>query len=272
MELFGFIKIGFADIVDILVVALIIFFLFRSLRGTPLISLFYILILLMILRVVAGAGEMRMTSRIFDTLFDVGIVGLIVIFQPEIRHFLMRLGSNAARASSGSTLVSRLFGAKRDGLESETVKEIAEAVRHMSNAKTGALIVLLHSNDLESVIETGDRIDAKVNRRLIMNLFFKNSPLHDGAMIIGGNRIIAARCTLPITQRTDIPPSYGMRHKAAIGITEESDADVIVVSEETGDILFLSGETIQEIHSINELNLLLGASISEEAADGSKQS
>ena len=272
MELFGFIKIGFVDIVDILVVALIIFFLFRSLRGTPLMSLFYLLILLMILRVVAGAGEMRMTTQIFDTVFDVGIIGLIIIFQPEIRHFLMRLGSNAARASRGSNLVGRLFGTKQEGLESETVKEIAEAVRRMSAEKTGALIVILHSNDLESVIETGDRIDAKVNRRLIMNLFFKNSPLHDGAMIIGGNRIIAARCTLPITQRTDIPPSYGMRHKAAIGITEESDADVIVVSEETGHILFLSGENIQEIHSINELNLLLGSSLSEEAAEGSKSS
>jgi len=271
MELFGFIKIGFADIVDILVVALIIFFLFRSLRGTPLISLFYLLILLMILRVIAGAGEMRMTSRIFDTVFDVGIIGLIIIFQPEIRHFLMRLGSNAARASSGSTLVRRLFGGKQDRLEGETVKEIAEAVRRMSAEKTGALIVLPHSNDLEAVIETGDRIDAKVNRRLIMNLFFKNSPLHDGAMIIGGNRIIAARCTLPITQRTDIPPSYGMRHKAAIGITEESDADVIVVSEETGHILFLSGETIHEVEHLTELYRLLGSSLSEEASDGAKQ-
>ena len=261
MELFGFVKIGLMDIVDILVVAMAIFFLFRSLRGTPVMSLFYLLILLMVLRVVAGATNMRMTSRIFDTVFDVGIVGLIVIFQPEIRHFLMRLGSNAARASRGSSFVRRLFGIKQDRLESETVKEITEAVRRMSAEKTGALIVLPHTNDLEAIIETGDRIDARVNRRLIMNLFFKNSPLHDGAMIIGGNRIIAARCTLPITQRTDIPPSYGMRHKAAIGVTEESDADVIVVSEETGHILFLSGETIQEIHSITELNLLLGSSL-----------
>lgn len=265
MELYGFLKIGLVDIVDILVVALIIYFLFRSLRGTPLMSLFYILILLMLVRVVAGAVQMRMTSRIFDTVFDVGIIGLIIIFQPEIRHFLMRLASNtASRASRGSTFLSRLFGAKEDRLESETVKEITEAVRRMSTEKTGALIVLPHTNKLDSIIETGDRIDAVVNRRLILNLFFKNSPLHDGAMIIDGNRIVAARCTLPITDRTDIPASYGMRHKAAIGICEESDADVIVVSEETGHILFVSGETLREISSIYELKILLGSSLSEE--------
>jgi len=266
MELFGFMKIGLVDIVDILVVAMVIYFLFRSLRGTPLMSLFYFLILLMLLRVVAGVVAMRMTGSILDAVFDIGIIGLIIIFQPEIRHFLMRLASNAtSRANRRSTFLSRLFGGKQDRLESETVKEIAEAVRRMSQEKTGALIVLLHTNRLESIIETGDRIDGLVNRRLILNLFFKNSPLHDGAMIIGGNRIIAARCTLPITDRTDIPPSYGMRHKAAIGICEESDADVIVVSEETGHVLFVSGEKMQEVNGLNELKLLLGSSLSEES-------
>ena len=264
MELFGFLKIGFIDVIDVIAVALIIYLVFRAIKGSTLVTLFGILLLLMILRVVFGALEMRMTSRVFDAILDVGIIGLIVIFQPEIRHFLMRLGSNATRARKSSAFWSRLFGNTQETLGSETVKEITEAVRRMSAEKTGALIVLQRNNALESIIETGDRIDATINRRLIMNLFFTNSPLHDGAMIIGGNRIIAARCTLPITERTDIPASYGMRHKAAIGICEESDADVIVVSEETGHILFVSGQTLQEIHNINELNLLLGASISEE--------
>ena len=147
-------------------------------------------------------------------------------------------------------------------MDSTDVKESTEACRAMSEQKTGALIVLPHSNNLDYVIETGDRIDAKINRRLIMNLFFKNSPLHDGAMIIDGSRIEAARCTLPITGRTDIPPSYGMRHKAAIGITEETDADVIVVSEETGEISFGRNGSLNAINNINELKLLLGASLS----------
>ncbi|MFA6859180.1 MAG: DNA integrity scanning protein DisA nucleotide-binding domain protein, partial [Bacteroidales bacterium] len=136
-----------------------------------------------------------------------------------------------------------------------------EACRSMSEQKTGALIVIAHNTPLESVIETGDRIDANINRRLLMNLFFKNSPLHDGAVIICDDKIVAARCTLPITQRDDIPPSYGMRHKAAIGISEESDADVILVSEQTGHIVFVKEGNVTPINNINELKLLLSASL-----------
>ena len=137
------------------------------------------------------------------------------------------------------------------------MNEIAEACRAMSAEKTGALIVLPHSDSLNYIKETGDLLDAKVSRRLIMNIFFKNSPLHDGAMIIEGDRIVAARCTLPITQRNDIPASYGMRHKAAIGITEETDADVVVVSEETGGISFVHEGKLTPIGNINELKLIL---------------
>lgn len=127
----------------------------------------------------------------------------------------------------------------------------------MSEDKTGALIVIAHKSPLDDIISTGDRIDAGIHRRLIMNLFFKNSPLHDGAMVIVGNRIVAARCTLPITERTNIPANYGMRHKAAIGITEETDANVIVVSEETGNISFVKEGQVTPIQNINELKLLL---------------
>ena len=141
----------------------------------------------------------------------------------------------------------------------ETANEIAEACRNMSESKTGALIVMPRKDSLNHIIETGDTMDAKVSRRLIMNIFFKNSPLHDGAMIIEGDRITAARCTLPITQRTDIPPSLGMRHKAAIGISEETDADVVVVSEETGGVSFVRGGKLTSIGNINELKLILGS-------------
>ena len=127
--------------------------------------------------------------------------------------------------------------------------------------KTGALIVIPHHVSLRSIIETGDQIDAQISRRLIMNLFFKNSPLHDGAVIMSKDRIVAARCTLPITDKVDIPAHFGMRHKAAIGITEESDADVIVVSEETGRISFVKAGEVSPIDNINELKLLLGQSL-----------
>ena len=133
----------------------------------------------------------------------------------------------------------------------------------MAEDKTGALIVIAHDTPLDDIISTGDRIDAAIHRRLIMNLFFKNSPLHDGAMIISGGRIVAARCTLPITEKTSIPARFGMRHKAAIGITEESDADAIVVSEETGNISFVRGGEVTQINNINELKLLLTTPVEE---------
>ena len=129
----------------------------------------------------------------------------------------------------------------------------------MAEQKTGALIVIRRRDNLQSIIATGDSIDAKVGERLIMNIFFKNSPLHDGAMIIGGDRIVAARCTLPITERLDLPASYGMRHRAAIGIAEQCDADVIVVSEETGHVSFVRGSELTRIENPNTLKLKLQA-------------
>ncbi|MBR4408690.1 MAG: DNA integrity scanning protein DisA nucleotide-binding domain protein, partial [Bacteroidales bacterium] len=127
--------------------------------------------------------------------------------------------------------------------------------------------VFPHIDSLQYIIETGDRIDATINRRLILNLFFKNSPLHDGAMIINGSRIVAARCTLPITDRQDIPARFGMRHKAAIGISEVSDADVIVVSEETGDVSFIHRGEVTHIENMNELKLLLGRAFSGQSSN-----
>ena len=146
----------------------------------------------------------------------------------------------------------------------KTVEEIVEACRVMGEQKTGALIVIPGQDSLQYIIETGDRLDAMVSRRLILNLFFKNSPLHDGAMIVRGDRIVAARCTLPITSRTDIPASFGMRHKAAIGITEESDATVVVVSEETGRISYVREGKLRVIENTYDLKLLLSPTLGKE--------
>ena len=156
--------------------------------------------------------------------------------------------------------LGKIFGNKDKTMGSEAVKEVTEACRTMSEQKTGALIVIPHKSSLDFVIETGDRIDALINKRLIMNIFFKNSPLHDGAMVMSTDHIIAARCTLPITEKTDIPAHYGMRHKAAIGISEVTDADVIVVSEETGRISFVKGGNVTTLGNANELQLLLNNS------------
>jgi Uncharacterized conserved protein len=203
---------------------------------------------------------MKLMNAILNTFIDVGVLALIVLFQPEIRHWAIKFGNRLKVTDRGKALVNKMLGIQESKMTGGTVNEISEACRMMSKDKTGALIVLQRKDALEQIIETGDIVDARVSRRLVMNIFFKNSPLHDGAMIIGGDRIVAARCTLPITGQSDIPASYGMRHKAAIGISEESDADVIVVSEETGHISFVRQGTITTIGNINELKLLMGAS------------
>lgn len=257
LAIFGFLQLSFADILDILLLALIIFVIFRWIRGSSAMSIFLAIISLFIIRVLVSAFNMKLMRAILDMVLDVGVLALIVIFQPEIRKFLIRIGNRYMDGAKGRAIADKLFGNHNQAIGSEAVNEITEACRRMSEEKTGALIVIERHTSLEDIVNTGDRIDAAVHRRLIMNLFFKNSPLHDGALVISGDRIVAARCTLPITEKTDIPASFGMRHKAAIGISEETDADVIVVSEETGGISHVKNGNITKIQNINELKLLL---------------
>lgn len=261
----GFLEMSLTDILDILLLGLMIFFAFRWLRGSTAMSIFVAIVSLYIVRVILSAFNMRLMTAIMDMILDVGMLAVIVIFQPEIRKFLIRLGNRYMDTARGRVLMGKFFGRKKNSVEnSEAVNELAEACRMMSEDKTGALIVITHQNPLEDVIRTGDRLDAAIHLRLILNLFFKNSPLHDGALVIAGDRIIAARCTLPITARTNIPANYGMRHKAAIGITEETDADAIVVSEETGNVSFVTGGKVTPIKNINELKLLLNKSFGDQ--------
>ena len=267
LAIFGFLQLSLADILDIILLALMIFFVFRWIRGTSAMSIFVAIISLYVIRVIVSAFNMRLMTNIMETVLDVGLIALIVIFQPEIRKFLMRLGSRYMNSARGRAILDKLLGKNRKAANISAgagVNDIAEACRRMSEDKTGALIVIAHKASLEEVTSTGDPIDAAIHRRLIMNLFFKNSPLHDGAIVISGGRIVAARCTLPITERTNIPASYGMRHKAAIGITEETDADALVVSEETGNISFVKAGKVTPIGNINELKLLLNTSMGEQ--------
>ena len=259
LALLGFLQLSIADILDILLLGLIIFFLFRWIRGSSAMSIFVAIVSLYVIRVMVSAFNMRLMTAIMDMVLDVGVLALIVIFQPEIRKFLIRLGNRYMNSNQGRAIINKILGKSTPSAltNTEIVNDLTEACQRMSEDKTGALIVLTHKNPLDDVISTGDKIDAIIHPRLITNLFFKNSPLHDGALVVANNRIVAARCTLPITENKNIPARYGMRHKAAIGITEESDADVIVVSEETGRISFVRGGQVTPIQNINELKLLL---------------
>ena len=246
----GFLNFTLTDLLDIVMVAVIIYLAFRWIKGSNAINIFIAIIIVLLVQIVSSALGMKMLSSILGTLIDVGAVAIIVIFQPEIRRFLNNIGRHAG-------LRRLLVKTEVESVDAKSVTSIAQACQEMSEQKTGALIIIRHKDLLQSVIDTGDIIDAEISSRLIMNIFFKNSPLHDGAMVIGDNRIIAARCTLPITERTDLPARLGMRHKAAVGISEQCDASVIVVSEQTGKISYVKGGDIKTVDSINKLKLLL---------------
>ena len=265
LGIFGFLQFGWADILDIGMVALLIYLLIRSIRGdSTVLNIVLVLSLLLVGQAIASALNMRMMTVLLNALLDVGVLAIIIIFQPEIRHLLNRVAMQTGISRRTGDLFNRLLGIKEERLGSRSVEELVEAVRAMSAEKTGALIVIQHKSSMDEFMDTGDRFDAEINRRLIMNIFFKNSPLHDGAMIIVGNRIAAARCQLPMTNRTDIPASYGMRHRAAIGLSEDTDADVIVVSEESGGVRFVRNGEAKEVETIQELRELLGSAMSTE--------
>lgn len=249
-----FLHFTLVDLVDIILVAAVIFLIYRWIRGSSAINIFIAIIILFIVRVIATAMNMKMVSAMLGTILDVGAIAIIVIFQPEIRRFLNNIGRTAGQNNVMKKLLRRQ---QADGPDSGSISEIVLAVEQMAAGKTGALIVVRRRDNLQSIIATGDLIDARVSQRLVMNIFFKNSPLHDGAMVIGGNRIMAARCTLPLSDRLDLPASFGMRHKAAVGLAEQCDADVIVVSEETGEISLMQGSTVTRIDSANLLKLRL---------------
>lgn len=259
---FGFLHMTIADLLDIFLMALVIYVIFRWIRGSSAMSIFLVVVSLYVVRVVASALGMKMITTMMETVLDVGLLALVVLFQPEIRRFLITLGNRYKGNRFIAGLLSRESGKK---LSSETVNEVSEAIRSMSESRTGALIVIPNEIPLYDIMATGDKVDARVSRRLIMNIFFKNSPLHDGAMIIEGGRIAAARCTLPITEKMDLPASYGMRHKAAIGVSEQTDADVLVVSEETGAVSYVRSGVVKPIANINELKLILDESFSDKS-------
>ncbi len=266
--IFGFLSFGWADLLDILMVAVIIFLLIRGIRGdSTVLNIVLVLVFLLILQAVVSALNMRMMTVLLNTLLDVGVLAIIILFQPEIRHLLNRLAVQSGLSRRSGQIFNRILGIKEEKMGSHSVEELGEAVRAMSAEKTGALIVLQHKNSMDEYIATGDRFEADINRRLIMNIFFKNSPLHDGAMIIVGDHIAAARCQLPMTNRTDIPAHYGMRHRAAIGLSEDTDADILVVSEETGNVSFVRGGEIRTVQDMPELRNILISVMQKEEKD-----
>ena len=229
------IQFGIKDAIDILLVAFFLYEAYILMKKTGATSIFLgVLAFISMWLLVSKIFQMRLIGSILDKFIDVGLILLIVVFQREIRHFLQRLGSN-----KGIKAIAKLFKPRKNNHVEDDISYIMPIVMaaiNMSKRKEGALIAIQQTVPLDIFIETGEEINATISARLIENIFFKNSPLHDGAMIIVGKKIQAAACILPVSQRLDVPKRYGLRHRSGLGLAEQSDAKVIIVSEETGRI------------------------------------
>jgi len=250
------------DIIDIFMVAFILYQLYRLIRGTAAFSIFLGIFFVYLFWLIVKALNMELISAIIGQIIGVGVIALIIVFQQEIRRFLLLIGTRYLSKNRFS--IENIFFFKSKRMEAlVNVEAIVKACRNMSENKTGALIGITRRSDLRLYTETGDYVNAETSSRLIENIFFKNSPLHDGAMIIKNDKILAVRCVLPLTERLNLPANYGLRHKAALGLSESTDAIVIVVSEETGKISIVEDGNIKVGISSIELQQLLEKKIIE---------
>ena len=250
-------EFGIKDVIDILLVALMLYYIYRLMRESRSLNVFIgIMVFVICWLFVSQVLQMRLLGSILDKLVSVGVIALIVLFQDDIRKFLYNLGAHR-RIRAFSQFFTSTKGKEKGRRDvKETIMPIVMSSMNMSKAKVGALIVLERTVLLDDIVVTGDQIDAVINQRLIENIFFKNSPLHDGAVVISKKRIKAAGCILPVSHDLDIPKELGLRHRAAMGVSQESDAVAVVVSEETGAIsvavrgefrLRLSAEELESI-------------------------
>ncbi|MBP5340139.1 MAG: diadenylate cyclase CdaA [Prevotella sp.] len=231
------IEFGLKDFIDILLVAIILYYSYRLMRESKSINVFVGIIIFVVLWVfVSQILEMKLLGSILDKLVSVGVIAIIVIFQEDIRKFLYNLGGRQSIRTLMSLFAMKHTQEPEKAKLKQSIMPIVMACMQMSKGRVGALIVMERNQRLNDIVATGDVIDANVNQRLIENIFFKNSPLHDGAMVIADHRIKAAGCILPVSHDLDIPKELGLRHRAALGMSQESDALCIIVSEETGGI------------------------------------
>ena len=248
-------EFGIKDIIDIILVALMLYYIYRLMKESRSLNIFVgIMLFVLIWLFVSQILEMKLLGAILDQLVSVGVIALILIFQEDIRKFLYEIGSQ--KGIRRLVLFLKTNKNNNKEVDKETIMPIVMACMSMSKKYIGALIVIQRGVPLTDIVDTGERIDANVNQRLIENIFFKNSPLHDGAMIVSDKRIEAAGCILPVSHSLDIPKELGLRHRAAMGISQNSDAISIVVSEETGRIsVAIKGEfklrlSAEELESI----------------------
>lgn len=231
----GFIEVTWIDLIDIGLVAILLYQIYKLIRGSIAVNIFFGILALYLVYLVVRAAQMELLAKILGQFMGVGVLAMIILFQPEIRKFLLLIGRSAEinRESFFKALHKWRYGYD----DEFDVREVIEAAKAMKGARTGALIVFSRDMELKSYCETGEIINADVNKRLLISIFNKHSPLHDGAVIIHKGRIMAARCVLPVSENDHLPPQFGLRHRSAIGMSELTDTLVMAISEETGRLI-----------------------------------
>lgn len=230
------------DVIDILLVALLLYQIYRLMKGTAAINIFIGIVSIYFVWKLVNLLQLNLLSEILGQFVSVGVIALIVVFQREIRQFLLLLGSPRFLSRRQKWMAFWKLNVQQSGIIN--LDHIVKVCETFSTSKTGALIVISKRSNLDEYVNTGEMIDARISEQLIENIFFKNSPLHDGAIIISGNRIVAARCVLPLTRNEKFPNTLGLRHRAAVGISEITDSITIVVSEQTGNISYTKNGTL----------------------------
>lgn len=263
MEFFReIINFSFIDLLDIFLVATLMYYAYKLLRGTVAINIFVGIIFIYVLWRGTLILKMELLSSIIGGFMSVGIIALIVVFQPEIRKFLLMVGST--NISQKGSFIEKISFLKNQKLNSNTtdINSVISACINMGKSKTGALIVMERNNRLNFLNESGDEMNISVSQPILESIFFKNSPLHDGAIIISNNIIKATRVVLPISNEVNISDKYGLRHKAAVSISHKTDAIALVVSEENGNLSYIKGGEFVNYKSIDELLKIIKKDIS----------
>jgi diadenylate cyclase len=254
----GFLPIRFWDILDILIFGYLIYQIYKLLRGSIAFNIFIGVIMLFVVWWLVRTLKMDLLSLLLNQFVSVGVIMLLIIFQPEVRRFLLLLGDTTLRQRS--QFLGRMLdreSSEDSTLKQQSIQEMKSAIIRMSQRKWGALIVLSNNLNLEAVLSTGVKLDAVVSQQLIESIFNKQGPLHDGAVVIANNKVLAAGCILPVSDNQDLPKSAGLRHRAAVGITERMMVATFVVSEETGLISFAyDGKLQRRLSEEQVLNLL----------------
>lgn len=244
MDFLNFLDFKVTDIVDIFLVAILLYYIYKLVRGTVAINIFIGIVIVWTLWKLTELLEMKMISSMVGGFMNIGLIALIIVFQQELRKFLLMIGST--NFASKKNFIKHFKFLKPEGLTSKTdVGAILAACKKMGENRTGALLVIKRNNALDFIKSSGDKMKIEVTQPIIESIFYKNSPLHDGAAVIEENTIVATRVILPVSNERNIPLRFGLRHRAAVGITEKTDALAIVVSEETGSISYIkNGEFV----------------------------